>query len=193
MALVLALVCSDSLTTTTRIASTMICEHCTQGYVVPGEPQGKMVSGAYFHAGSPSSRKSRAIVVFTDIFGLPLVNCKIIADELSKRVGCDVWVPDLFDGAWRFANYLLTRGLGALADMGDIGRPPFTTDELVPILPDTGKPDDVMGFMRKLRLIFLGISRAFALYRARNSVVDARATAVRALASSSARLRTEVS
>ena len=44
--------------------------------------------------------KSRAIVVLTDIFGLPLQNCKIIADALSERVGCDVWVPDLFEGAY---------------------------------------------------------------------------------------------
>ncbi|THG92998.1 hypothetical protein EW026_g8106 [Hermanssonia centrifuga] len=133
----------------------MACEHCTQGYIVPGQPQGKMVNGAYLHpAPQGSITKSRAIVIFTDIFGLPLKNCKLIADALSSRVGCDVWVPDLFEG-----------------------KPPFTTDELVPILPDTGKPDDRMGLLRKLRLILLGLSRALRLYRARPAVVDARAIA----------------
>lgn len=84
----------------------MLCEHCTQGYIVPGEPAGTMVGDAYFHPAPPGpntsasgSKPARAIVVFTDIFGLPLQNCKLIADALSRRVGCDVWVPDLFDGA----------------------------------------------------------------------------------------------
>lgn len=74
------------------------CEHCTQGYVLPGDPQGTMVDGAYFHAApaTDATTPSRAIVLLTDIFGLPLKNSKIIADELSRRVGCDVWVPDLF-------------------------------------------------------------------------------------------------
>ncbi|TFK34078.1 dienelactone hydrolase endo-1,3,1,4-beta-D-glucanase [Crucibulum laeve] len=35
---------------------------------------------------------------FSDAFGLPLKNSKILADNLSHRLLCDVWVPDLFDG-----------------------------------------------------------------------------------------------
>ena len=83
----------------------MSCEQCTQGHVLAGEPAGSIVDGAYFHpapttaADGASPASTRAIVLLTDIFGLPLKNCKLIADELSKRVGCDVWVPDLFDGA----------------------------------------------------------------------------------------------
>lgn len=60
-----------------------------------GEPQGTMVDGAYFIEGS---NKSRAIIFLTDIFGLPLVNCKIMADRFAKELDCDVWVPDLFAG-----------------------------------------------------------------------------------------------
>ena len=79
----------------------MSCEQCTQGYILPGEPAGTIVDGAYL-AQAPedaaSSGPKRAIVYLTDIFGLPLKNSKIIADELSKRVGCDVWIPDLFAG-----------------------------------------------------------------------------------------------
>ena len=78
----------------------MSCEQCTQGHVLPGEPKGTMVGDAYFHAGPEGSPK-RAIFLLTDIFGLPLKNSKLIADELSKRVECDVWVPDLFAGTSR--------------------------------------------------------------------------------------------
>ncbi|KAJ3802504.1 dienelactone hydrolase endo-1-3,1,4-beta-D-glucanase [Lentinula aff. detonsa] len=82
------------------------CSNCKKGAVLPGEPTGTMVNGAYFAAG-PEGNTSRAIILLTDIFGLPLVNCKIIADNISKRLECDCWVPDLFDG-----------------------KPPITTDKL---------------------------------------------------------------
>lgn len=74
------------------------CPDCKKGDILFGEPSGTMVNNAYFAAG-PAGNTSRVIVLLTDIFGLPLVNCKIIADNLSKRLACDVWVPDLFNGA----------------------------------------------------------------------------------------------
>jgi carboxymethylenebutenolidase len=80
----------------------MSCEQCTQGYILPGEPAGSMVNGAYFApapADAAPSGLKKAIVLLTDIFGLPLKNSKILADDLAKRVGCDVWVPDFFEGA----------------------------------------------------------------------------------------------
>ena len=81
------------------------CEHCKGGYILPGEPKGEMQDAAYFTPGpaasgseaAPSDDK-KAIVLLTDIFGLPLVNCKIVADRLAERVGCDVWIPDQFGG-----------------------------------------------------------------------------------------------
>ena len=76
----------------------MACEHCTQGYVLSGEPTGSIVDGAYYSPGPKGSSKSCAILVLTDIFVLPLKNPKIIADKLAEQVGCDVWVPDVFDG-----------------------------------------------------------------------------------------------
>ena len=60
-----------------------------------GEPEGSMVDGAYLHEGS---NKTRAVFLLTDIFGLPLVNCKLMADQMSKKLDCDVWVPDMFNG-----------------------------------------------------------------------------------------------
>ena len=70
-----------------------------------------MVGDAYFHPAPDGAPSSRAIVLLTDVFGLPLKNCKIMADEFAKRVGCDVWVPDLFAGAWSicFTFYLVVR------------------------------------------------------------------------------------
>jgi dienelactone hydrolase len=44
--------------------------------------------------------RTKAIVLFTDIFGLPSPNPKIIADHLAEHVGVAVWVPDLFNGAF---------------------------------------------------------------------------------------------
>jgi carboxymethylenebutenolidase len=80
----------------------MSCENCFKGTELPGTPSGKMVGDAYLAAG-PSDGAARqyktGIVLLTDIFGLPLKNCKIMADILAQRLGVDVWVPDLFDGA----------------------------------------------------------------------------------------------
>ena len=81
----------------------MSCEQCTQGYVLEGEPQGTMVGDAYLRAASAEGPSKAAVVLLTAIFGLALVNSKLIADEISKRLQCDVWVPDLFAGAYRRA------------------------------------------------------------------------------------------
>ena len=45
-----------------------------------------------------------AIILLTDAFGLPLKNSKIIADTLSERLGCDVWIPDIFAGTFTNRN-----------------------------------------------------------------------------------------
>ncbi|GJE97180.1 dienelactone hydrolase-like protein [Phanerochaete sordida] len=133
--------------------------HCYQGYLLEGEPRGQLVEGAYF-APAPESKSgtedtpSRAIVVFTDIFGLGIKNPKIIADELAQRVGCDVWVPDLFDG-----------------------RPPFSSAELEPLLPDTGNPNDKLSLMRKLRMTWFMVLRRKRVRAVYADVVDPRATA----------------
>ena len=79
----------------------MSCEQCTQGYVLEGEPQGVMVGDAYLRAASAEAPSKAAVLLLTDIFGLALPNSKLIADEISKRLQCDVWVPDLFAGACR--------------------------------------------------------------------------------------------
>jgi len=48
----------------------------------------------------------RAIVLLTesdtDIFGLRLPNPTSITDDFAEHVGVDVWVPDYFNGAFRY-------------------------------------------------------------------------------------------
>ncbi|KAG6918345.1 hypothetical protein DXG01_014994 [Tephrocybe rancida] len=76
----------------------MSCPDCTSGEFLPGEPTGALsTQGAYLAAG-PTQPSKRSIVLLTDVFGLPLKNCKIIADHFSKELDCDVWVPDYFAG-----------------------------------------------------------------------------------------------
>ncbi len=151
----------------------MSCEQCTQGYVLPGEPAGSIVDGAYFHPAPEGSPKSSAIVLLTDIFGLPLKNSKLIADELSKGVGCDVWVPDLFAG-----TSLCSRPLCILLSLTQVlaGNPPFKVEELEPLMPQ--RPSESITFVNTLRMIVLALSRAFRLYGVRGSVVDSRINSV---------------
>ncbi|KAH8114346.1 dienelactone hydrolase endo-1,3,1,4-beta-D-glucanase [Phellopilus nigrolimitatus] len=75
------------------------CEHCKAGGELPGEPKGVVLDGAYFAEGADHTK---AIVFLTDAFGLALVNSKIMADQLAEKVGCDVWVPDQFEGGQLF-------------------------------------------------------------------------------------------
>ncbi|KAG9043987.1 hypothetical protein FS837_008925 [Tulasnella sp. UAMH 9824] len=83
------------------------CPDCLSGYILPGEPSGEMVKAvtsspeAYLsskHTKPLQGGQKKAIVLLTDIFGLPLVNCKILADAFNESVGVDVYVPDLFKG-----------------------------------------------------------------------------------------------
>lgn len=85
----------------------MSCENCVKGNVLSGTPEGQMVGDAYFHGASADATEGsskNAIILLTDIFGLPLVNSKLIADRLSKETGCDVWVPDIFAGKSRVSK-----------------------------------------------------------------------------------------
>ena len=85
----------------------MACPNCAEGAFLPGEPTGTInydFQGAYYAPGSPSdgtSPSKRAVLLLTDAFGLPLKNCKIIADDLANRLECDVWIPDYFAGKRR--------------------------------------------------------------------------------------------
>ncbi|KAJ3528367.1 hypothetical protein NMY22_g9447 [Coprinellus aureogranulatus] len=87
----------------------MSCPRCNEGYILPGEPKGSIQpdsQGAYLATPTDvdaSAKSKRAVLLLTDVFGLPLKNCKIIADEVAERLKCDVWIPDYFNGKPLFA------------------------------------------------------------------------------------------
>ncbi|PPQ72819.1 hypothetical protein CVT24_012895 [Panaeolus cyanescens] len=79
----------------------MVCPQCKDGQLLAGEPVGQILAdyqGAYFTPGPENCSQKRAVLLLTDAFGMGLKNCKLIADDFAKRVGCDVWIPDYFDG-----------------------------------------------------------------------------------------------
>lgn len=82
----------------------MSCPRCAEGYILPGDPKGAIQSdfaGAYLATPSNGPTESkRAVLLLTDVFGLPNKNCKLIADEVAEKLQCDVWIPDYFDGAY---------------------------------------------------------------------------------------------
>ncbi|KAI0044563.1 dienelactone hydrolase endo-1,3,1,4-beta-D-glucanase [Auriscalpium vulgare] len=134
----------------------MSCENCFKGHVIPGEPKGTLVNGAYFAAAGgdkTEGAEKKAVLLLTDIFGLALVNSKIMADMFAERLGVDVWVPDLFDG-----------------------HPPMTVEKLGPFVPE--KAGDKRTYGQTFRLLATTIIPAIpALYRARAAVVDGRVKA----------------
>ena len=153
------------------------CEQCTQGYVLAGEPEGSLVDGAYLHpVPEGGAHPTSAVVILTDIFGLPLKNCKIVADELSKRIGCDAWVPDLFAGASTVNNMdARTESLFVVT----IGRPVFAPEELEPLMPK--RPTDKLTIWTQLWVALKALSRLPRVYNARPSAVDARIVSVRVI------------
>lgn len=85
----------------------MACPQCKDGGLLSGEPEGQILPdfhGAYLAPGPEEASSKRTILLLTDAFGMPLKNCKIIADTLAKRVGCDVWIPDYFAGSYYSSN-----------------------------------------------------------------------------------------
>ncbi|KZT19448.1 dienelactone hydrolase endo-1,3,1,4-beta-D-glucanase [Neolentinus lepideus HHB14362 ss-1] len=131
----------------------MSCPQCSQGFILPGEPEGEITNvtsiNAYLHRAPEGSTSTRAVFLFTDIFGLQLKNSKILADTFSKRLGCDVWVPDFFAGS-----------------------PPLGIYDLEGIMPR--KPGQTIPFFSYLKFAWLFLRRAFGFYRNRPAVVDAR-------------------
>ncbi|KAF8484246.1 dienelactone hydrolase endo-1,3,1,4-beta-D-glucanase [Gautieria morchelliformis] len=128
-----------------------LCEHCLQGYALEGTPSGKLEGTDYYKAAPGGS--TTAVVLLTDIFGLKLINPKLMADQYSERLGCDVWVPDYFN----------------------VGKPPFDESKMGPLLPDV--PNTATSFFQKLKFIFAIMGCMPSLISNRPSVVDHRTTA----------------
>ncbi|KIK97069.1 hypothetical protein PAXRUDRAFT_767450 [Paxillus rubicundulus Ve08.2h10] len=133
----------------------MSCPDCNRGSILEGTPSGTITKvdrvEAYFVSGAPSdASKGFAVVLLTDAFGLALVNSKIIADEISKELACDVWVPDLFNGC----------------------RPLLDPDGMeAQLVPDRAGPWPMWD---KIRLYIRIIGSLPTIFRSRPSVVDPR-------------------
>ena len=215
------------------------CERCVQGFVMKGEPEGRMVGSAYFHGAPPStttttttttnnnnnnnnvttnndntnndntndvdatspdtspdtprSDSTKAIILLTDIFGVDLVNCKLNADEISKRVGCDVWVPDIFGGMFCYLPFRVPFfSLSSLYHLHNsiqetfsscfvlpLGRPPFKPEELDPLIPDRAGVST--SFISQLKMLGLFIMHLPALWASRPAVADFRIVEVSTL------------
>jgi len=109
-----------------------------------------MIGSDYFTpARGDSSQPTKAIVLLTDVFGLPLPNPRIVADHFAEHVGVDVWVPDFFDG-----------------------KPPFDVKDLEPLMPDRAGvkiPWTKMGL-----IVFKVLVSLPKMFSSRESVVDPR-------------------
>ncbi|KAG8930105.1 hypothetical protein FRC01_003250 [Tulasnella sp. 417] len=85
--------------------SVSLSDHCTKGYRLPGELSGEMITigsfKTYFRKSSSSTESEpskKALVLFTDIFGLTIPNTQLNGDRLGQSLDVDVYVPDLFEG-----------------------------------------------------------------------------------------------
>lgn len=126
---------------------TTVCERCVQGYLLGGEPTGVFEGPAYFKASPVPS--NRAIILLSDIFGLKIPNAKLLADRYSEKLGCDVWVPDLFEG-----------------------NPPFTPEQLAPVIHDV--PNTPTPFWSKIKFTGTILTSLPKLMGIRSNLVDNR-------------------
>jgi len=128
----------------------MSCTYCYKGFALPGEPNGTMVGQDYFAAApNDTTRPTKAIVLLTDIFGLPLPNPRIVADKLAEQVGVDIWVPDVFNG-----------------------KPPADVNTMEPLFPD--RAGVKISWLKLMKFIIKFIPSIPRLIASRPSVVDAR-------------------
>ncbi|OJA14739.1 hypothetical protein AZE42_03191 [Rhizopogon vesiculosus] len=131
----------------------MSCPDCNRGSILEGKPTGLFTEihgvKAYLASGA---HQSRAIILLSDVFGLPLVNSHLLADKFSKELSCDVWIPDLFDG-----------------------QPPLDVDGMTQDLMQ--KRPGIWPLWDKIKFIFMiGLPRIGIFFRSRASVVDPRTT-----------------
>lgn len=109
-----------------------------------------MIGPNYFTpARGESTQPTKAIVLLTDVFGVPMANPKIVADHLAEHVGVDVWVPDLFDG-----------------------KPPFAVEDLEPHMPD--RAGVKLKWTTMVSIGFKVLASVPKMYANRPSVVDPR-------------------
>ncbi|KAI0044409.1 dienelactone hydrolase endo-1-3,1,4-beta-D-glucanase [Auriscalpium vulgare] len=136
----------------------MSCENCYKGHLLPGQPRGQLVDGAYFSPAVAtntlqSAAPKKAVVLLTDIFGLSIPNPRLMADAFAERLGVDVWVPDVFNGT-------------------PLRRPPVSANSLEPLMADRAGVKRT--WWQTFRLVSTLLPAAPAFYSNRPAVCDAR-------------------
>jgi len=80
----------------------MSCPDCFRGGQATGSPKGTLTTlhgySTYVAGPSPSSPSPSTIILYTDAFGLRLVNNKLLADAYAAATGFNVLVPDIIPG-----------------------------------------------------------------------------------------------
>ncbi|RYP06948.1 hypothetical protein DL764_002835 [Monosporascus ibericus] len=73
---------------------------CIKGTIHEGLPQGKeeLIHGLNTYVIGNRTNPRGIIVMYSDIFGLPLPNNRLIADAYAKSGEWLVYLPDFFDG-----------------------------------------------------------------------------------------------
>jgi len=79
----------------------MSCQDCVNGVIHEGVAEGKIeqIGGVECYVATPSGDypKDKVVLIMTDVFGLALVNNKLLADSFA-RSGLKTVMPDLFNG-----------------------------------------------------------------------------------------------
>jgi len=77
------------------------CKDCVKGVIHEGTPEGKIetIGGVETYVATPTVDypKDKVILLLTDVFGLPLVNNKLLADGFAEN-GFKTIVPDYLNG-----------------------------------------------------------------------------------------------
>ncbi|OCH96371.1 alpha/beta-hydrolase [Obba rivulosa] len=78
-----------------------LCKECISGVRHEGQPEGKLekIGGIECYVGTPTVDypKDKVVLFLTDVFGLSLVNNKLLVDDFARN-GFRTIAPDLFNG-----------------------------------------------------------------------------------------------
>ncbi|OAQ65198.1 dienelactone hydrolase family protein [Pochonia chlamydosporia 170] len=76
------------------------CHECIKGTIHKGQPQGKeeLIHNLNTYVIGNRTNPKAIIVMYSDIFGLPLPNNRLIADAYAKSGDYLVYLPDFFEG-----------------------------------------------------------------------------------------------
>lgn len=122
------------------------CDDCFAGVTHEGTPAGTLeqIGGVECYVATPTGDypKNKVILFLTDVFGIPLVNNKLLADDFA-RTGLKTIIPDLFlgdpmpEGTMAPAvRHLFDREKWSAAHGPAQTRPPL--DQVIAALKETG-------------------------------------------------------